>query len=90
MWLRSDVAVAVDEAAATICPLARELPYATGEAVKRKQTNKQKIVGFFSPLNIKNMLMCEDYLTLLISANDLIIGNQSFENLFNQYLNCQI
>ena len=29
-------------AAAMIQPLARELPYATGVAVKRKQTNKQK------------------------------------------------
>ena len=28
-------------AAAMIQPLARELPYATGVAVKRKQTNKQ-------------------------------------------------
>ena len=40
MWLRSVVAVAVarQEAAALIRPLAQELPYATGAAIKKKIT----------------------------------------------------
>ena len=42
MWLRSDVAEAVVEAAAVapIRPLAWELPYATLAALKSKKMNK--------------------------------------------------
>ena len=42
MWLRSSVSVAVVQATAVapIGPLAWELPYAAGTALKSKETNK--------------------------------------------------
>ena len=40
MWLRSGVAVAQEAAAALIQPLAWELPYAAGAALKRKKKKK--------------------------------------------------
>ena len=44
MWLRSSVAMAVAQAsaAAQIRPLAQELPYAPGAAIKRKKERKKK------------------------------------------------
>ena len=41
MWLGSGVAVAV-ASAALIPPLARELPYATGAAIKKKKIKREK------------------------------------------------
>ena len=45
MQLRSSVSMAVAQATATapIQPPARELPYATGPAIKRKQTKNNKV-----------------------------------------------
>ena len=43
MWLRSGVAVAQEAAAALIQPLAWELPYAAGAALKRKKKKKKNI-----------------------------------------------
>ena len=42
MRLRSGVAVAVAKAAALIQPLAQELPYAAGAAVKKRKRKKKK------------------------------------------------
>ena len=44
MWLRSGVAMAVVEitAAALICPLAWELPYAAGADLGKKKKKKKK------------------------------------------------
>ena len=42
MWFGFDVAVAVASAAALLQPLAWELPYATGAAIKRKKKKKKE------------------------------------------------
>ena len=60
MWLQSSVALALagTTPAASIRPLAQELPYTTGDAIKRKE-KKKHILGS------KNKL-CKEQLTTVV------------------------
>ena len=62
MWLGSGVAMAVAQAtaAAPIQPLAQELPYATGTAIKRKKLGQQEQTKCFQSRAICPLLLKQD------------------------------